>query len=226
MALPTSGALSLNAIHVEAGGTSGTTASLNDSDIRGLTAAAGKTINSTLGTNIDFGDFYGAAGGPPDSFGKTGVTPALYALFITERYIYVNTSKTGTVLGFTSNGTNALFSETSEFKDSNNNTQEILMITHNDVKTGGAQLRIRFLGHNAPTSTWTLSYDGVNITGNSGFTRGAATFGSPTTVNDAFTVSGVSYNFTQFLYQVTSVTSGSIATNPFTQSANQSWSIT
>ena len=33
MALPTSGALSLNAIHVEAGGTSGTTASLNDSDI-------------------------------------------------------------------------------------------------------------------------------------------------------------------------------------------------
>ena len=61
MALPTSGALSLNAIHVEAGGTSGTTASLNDSDIRGLTAAAGKTINSTLGTNIDFGDFYGAS---------------------------------------------------------------------------------------------------------------------------------------------------------------------
>ena len=61
MALPTSGALSLDAIHVEAGGTSGTTASLNDSDIRGLTAAAGKTINSTLGTTIDFYDFYGAS---------------------------------------------------------------------------------------------------------------------------------------------------------------------
>ena len=50
MALPTSGALSLDAIHVEAGGTTNTTASLNDTDIRGLTAAAGKTINSTLGT--------------------------------------------------------------------------------------------------------------------------------------------------------------------------------
>ena len=61
MALPTSGALSLNAIHVEAGGTSCTTDSLNASDIRGLTAAAGKTINSTLGSNIDFGDFYGAS---------------------------------------------------------------------------------------------------------------------------------------------------------------------
>ena len=60
MALPTSGALSLDAIHVEAGGTTNTTASLNDTDIRGLTPASGKTINSTQGTTIDFDDFYGA----------------------------------------------------------------------------------------------------------------------------------------------------------------------
>ena len=58
MALPTSGnSISLNQIHIEAGGSSATTCSLNDSDIRGLTAAAGYTINSTLGTAIDFGDF-------------------------------------------------------------------------------------------------------------------------------------------------------------------------
>ena len=61
MTLPTSGALTLDAIHVEAGGSSGTTASLNDSDIRGLNAGSGRTINSTLGTNIDFADFYGAS---------------------------------------------------------------------------------------------------------------------------------------------------------------------
>tara|TARA_B100000925_G_C22007284_1_gene474284 strand:- start:1243 stop:1905 length:663 start_codon:yes stop_codon:yes gene_type:complete len=61
MPLATSGALSLDQIHVEAGGTSGTTCSLNDSDIRGLTAASGRTINSTLGTAVDFGDFYGAS---------------------------------------------------------------------------------------------------------------------------------------------------------------------
>ena len=61
MALPTSGALSLNQIHVEAGGSSGATSSLNDTDIRGLTAASGKTINSTQGTTIDFDDFYGAS---------------------------------------------------------------------------------------------------------------------------------------------------------------------
>ena len=61
MALATSGALTLDQIHVEAGGTTGTTCSLNDSDIRGLTAASGRTINSTLGTEIDFADFYGAS---------------------------------------------------------------------------------------------------------------------------------------------------------------------
>ncbi len=65
MALPTSGALTLDAIHVEAGGSTGTTCSLNDTDIRGLTAAAGKTINSTQGTTIDFDDFYGAAASSP-----------------------------------------------------------------------------------------------------------------------------------------------------------------
>lgn len=62
MALPTSGALSLNAIHIEADGTSSTTTSLNDTDIRGLTAASGRTINATQNTEIDFADFYGARG--------------------------------------------------------------------------------------------------------------------------------------------------------------------
>jgi len=61
MALQTSGAIDLNAIHVEAGGTSGTSATINDSDIRGLTAASGYTIPTGSGTAIDFGDFYGAS---------------------------------------------------------------------------------------------------------------------------------------------------------------------
>ena len=46
MALQTSGAISLNDIHVEAGGTTGTQASLNDTDIRGLTPASGSTIST------------------------------------------------------------------------------------------------------------------------------------------------------------------------------------
>ena len=64
MALQTSGAISLNDIHVESGGSSGTTVSLNDSDVRGLTAASGYTINATSGTTIAIGSFYGASGTP------------------------------------------------------------------------------------------------------------------------------------------------------------------
>jgi len=62
MALQTSGMISLNDIHIEAGGTTGAAVSLNDTDLRGLTAASGYAINSTAGTAIDFADFYGASG--------------------------------------------------------------------------------------------------------------------------------------------------------------------
>lgn len=54
MALQTSGAISLNDIHVEAGGTTGTTASVSDSDIRSL-------ISLSADTEADFSDWYGAA---------------------------------------------------------------------------------------------------------------------------------------------------------------------
>lgn len=62
MALPLSGnPMSLNQIHVEAGGTTGTTVSINDADIRGLTAATGYTIPTGNQTEIQFGDFFGAS---------------------------------------------------------------------------------------------------------------------------------------------------------------------
>lgn len=54
MALQTSGAISLNDIHVEAGGSSGTLASINDSDIRGL-------IGKGSGAQMSFGEWYGAS---------------------------------------------------------------------------------------------------------------------------------------------------------------------
>jgi len=58
MGLPTIGALSLNAIHVEAGGTSGTLCSINDSDIRGL---IGKAASQPMG----FDEWYGASADSP-----------------------------------------------------------------------------------------------------------------------------------------------------------------
>ena len=54
MALQSSGAISLNEIHIEAGGSSGTTASINDSDIRGL-------IGKSSGATSSFSEFYGAS---------------------------------------------------------------------------------------------------------------------------------------------------------------------
>jgi len=55
MALQTSGAISLNDIHQELGATSGTTVSLNDTDVRGLVSIASG--------EIALDDFYGASAG-------------------------------------------------------------------------------------------------------------------------------------------------------------------
>ena len=54
MATPSSGAISLNDMHVEVGGSSGTTVSINDSDIRALT---GKSSGATASWN----DYYNKA---------------------------------------------------------------------------------------------------------------------------------------------------------------------
>ena len=53
MALQSSGAISLDDIHVEAGGTTGTTATINDADIRGL-------IGKNSAECMSFSEWYGA----------------------------------------------------------------------------------------------------------------------------------------------------------------------
>ena len=54
MALQNSGQISLNDLHVEAGGTTGTQCSMNDSDIRGL-------LNASANSQMTFSGFYGAS---------------------------------------------------------------------------------------------------------------------------------------------------------------------
>lgn len=54
MALPSSGAISLNQMHIEAGGTSGTTVSINDADIRTM-------INKASGAQASFSEYHGAS---------------------------------------------------------------------------------------------------------------------------------------------------------------------
>lgn len=57
MALQSSGQITLDDIHVEAGGSTGSEATINDSDIRGL-------ISASSGAEMEFADFYGASSGP------------------------------------------------------------------------------------------------------------------------------------------------------------------
>ena len=104
MALPTSGALTLDQIHVEAGGSSGATSSLNDTDIRGLTAASGRTINSTQGTEIDFADFYGASG-IPASYSRSSIIPARYTSFNVFQYLYYENTNYSNTYSIYSGGT-------------------------------------------------------------------------------------------------------------------------
>ena len=52
--IPTSGNITLNQMHTEAGGSSGTACTLNDSDIRGL-------IGKSSGVSMFFNEWYGAA---------------------------------------------------------------------------------------------------------------------------------------------------------------------
>jgi len=99
MALPTTN-LSLNAIHIEVGGTSGTQVSLNDADVRGIgnpsPTYAPSGISQTSGTSISMGLFRGAedvilvnlsgTSGSPNvlqsgSASGAGVTAASYMYF-------------------------------------------------------------------------------------------------------------------------------------------------
>ena len=58
MTLPSSGAISLNQIHVEAGGSSGTQAALNDADIRDMIGKGSSAQNR-------FNDYYGVSAAAP-----------------------------------------------------------------------------------------------------------------------------------------------------------------
>tara|TARA_R110000765_G_scaffold42_2_gene89 strand:+ start:1888 stop:2388 length:501 start_codon:yes stop_codon:yes gene_type:complete len=77
MAVASSGAISLNDFHTEAGGSANSTCTLNDSDIRGL-------IGKSAGASMNFEEWYGASGTVSVTTMTTGTT----------------TNKSGTSTGF------------------------------------------------------------------------------------------------------------------------------
>jgi hypothetical protein len=74
MALPSSGAISLNQIHIEAGGSSGSLVSINDSDVRGL-------IGKGSASAMSFSEWYGAsaASGTTTYLGRSSTTTRNFA---------------------------------------------------------------------------------------------------------------------------------------------------
>lgn len=90
MALQGSGAISLDQIHDEAGGTSGSTATINDADIRGL-------INKTAGASMAFNEWYGASAFTPRIVFFGGGIAGGDAINVME---YVNPTSTGNVTDF------------------------------------------------------------------------------------------------------------------------------
>ena len=77
MAVPSSGAISLNDFHVEAGGTSGTQAGMNDADIRAL-------IGKGSGVQMGFNEWYGAS-----------ATVTYSAAIVTAQFVYFKTNYFG-----------------------------------------------------------------------------------------------------------------------------------
>tara|TARA_B100001996_G_scaffold201803_2_gene154523 strand:+ start:13635 stop:14453 length:819 start_codon:yes stop_codon:yes gene_type:complete len=67
MALQSSGAISLNEMHIEAGGSSGSQCTVNDSDIRGL-------IGKGSGAQMAFNEWYGASAVNDCSFNGSTIT--------------------------------------------------------------------------------------------------------------------------------------------------------
>lgn len=67
MPLTSSGQIDLNAMHVEAGGTSGTECTLNDADIRDM-------ISRASGAQMGFNEWYGASSAPPLPTTITAIT--------------------------------------------------------------------------------------------------------------------------------------------------------
>jgi|TARA_R110000823_G_scaffold208969_1_gene339274 hypothetical protein len=90
MALQGSGAISLDDMHVEVGGTTGSNATINDADIRGL-------ISKTAGASMAFNEWYGASALTPRIVFFGGVIAGGDNTNVME---YVNPASTGNATDF------------------------------------------------------------------------------------------------------------------------------
>tara|TARA_S200002703_G_scaffold44458_1_gene38882 strand:- start:6146 stop:6685 length:540 start_codon:yes stop_codon:yes gene_type:complete len=145
MAVPSSGAISLNDFHTEAGGSSGSQCSLNDSDIRGL-------IGKGSGATMSFNEWYGASG----------------LLWTPTMTVGQQSNKSGTVSGYFNNVgglTGGSINDTTvDFLSGNglsgiyhvgSNSSVVFATTYSGSNTGFTSMKVGFSGGSAPLSSFT-----------------------------------------------------------------------
>ena len=140
MALQTSGMISLNDIHVEAGGTSGTACTINDSDIRSL-------IGKSSGAAMDFADWYGASG--------VETQTVTVGTLVVSGYINVTSYGYGATFGSISDGTlTPVGNKTIEILNWNNLQNLILRVTGSASNSGFSTMKV----HNTNFSRSSATY--------------------------------------------------------------------
>lgn len=146
--IPTSGMISINQMHTEAGGTSGTACTLNDADIRGL-------INKSSGAAMNFGEWYGASAEVDSQTVTVGNLSIPFYGSIFNNH------------GFTSGSMGAISDGTCNFKSG----AAIADLSYNDVN-GSLAKDVTFMlnGTHANSGFTTMSVAGTN------YARTSATF--------------------------------------------------
>lgn len=167
MALQTSGQISLNDIHVEAGGASvsGTACNINEADIRGL-------ISASSGAAMDFADWYGASASQDFTTVKSGHT---FHTYTGGR----GTTQYGFAIGFNSPAANTgggtppsgSLSYTGDIVVSGTTLGTIQMMAHYGDGNGRTSIKFEIQGTNTNSGFTTINFNnsgtnGVNATFN------------------------------------------------------------
>lgn len=162
MPLPSSGQISLDEMHVEAGGTTQTQSSLNDSAIRGL-------INKGAGVQMSFNEWYGAAGSlysdTINAWGSYlfGTSPSSFIRGNTCGYAQRGVWGTGSYPSLTIGGTSTVIPE----------------LNYTAWGTGPAQYHLWFSAIGSGNTGWTLNtFDNNTLSSPVTFTRTSATYQS------------------------------------------------
>ena len=175
MALPASGnSISLNQMHIEVGGTSGTTCSLNDSDIRAL-------ISKGSGVTMAFNEWFGASASVADysttlTSGHTSVTTTVgYSSYVNAAKGFLTTSASQPMFGTSTNNIGSLSSTSNTNYFGGNTIHGLAMLGATTSTTGTIYLYVATLN----ISNSDTSFKEVVINGTT-YTRSNATYSSTT----------------------------------------------